>query len=52
MARTTPVSVAEEMDEIKPRIKSRETPSPRFCWHCRKPLHARTDKCPFCQEKQ
>jgi len=52
MARTTPVSVAEEMDEIKPRIKSRETPPPRFCWHCRKPLHARTDKCPFCQEKQ
>ena len=50
--RTTPVSVAEEMDEIKPRIKARETPTPRFCWHCRKPLHARTDKCPFCQEKQ
>jgi serine/threonine-protein kinase len=50
--RTTPVSVSEEMDEIKPRIKTRETPPPRFCWHCRKPLHARSDKCPFCGEKQ
>jgi hypothetical protein len=46
------VSIAQEMDEIKPRIKPRETPAPRFCWHCRKPLHARSDKCPFCGEKQ
>jgi serine/threonine protein kinase len=27
-----------------------ETPQPRFCWHCRKPLHARSDRCPFCGE--
>ena len=25
---------------------------PRFCWQCRKPLHARTDRCPFCGESQ
>src|SRR6185503_4510083 len=26
------------------RLKARETPQPRFCWHCRKPLHARSDR--------
>ena len=35
----------------RPRLKARETPQPRFCWHCRKPLHARSDRCPFCGEK-
>jgi serine/threonine-protein kinase len=34
------------------RIRSRETPQSRFCWHCRKPLHARTSRCPFCGESQ
>ena len=29
-----------------------DTPQPRFCWHCRKPLHAKTDRCPFCGEMQ
>ena len=29
--------------EIQSRLKARETPTPRFCWHCRKPLHARTE---------
>ncbi len=24
----------------------------RFCWHCHKPLHARSDRCPFCGEAQ
>ena len=38
--------------EIQDRLKARETPQPRFCWHCRKPLHARSDRCPFCGEKQ
>ena len=28
------------------------SPSRGFCWHCRKPLHARSDTCPFCGEKQ
>jgi serine/threonine protein kinase len=38
--------------EIQSRLKARETPPARFCWHCRKPLHARTDRCPFCGETQ
>jgi serine/threonine-protein kinase len=38
--------------EIQTRLKARETPPARFCWHCRKPLHARTDRCPFCGESQ
>jgi serine/threonine-protein kinase len=53
--RLTPgaVTAAEEsVAEIHTRLKARETPQPRFCWHCRKPLHARTDKCPFCGEPQ
>jgi serine/threonine-protein kinase len=24
----------------------------RFCWNCRKPLHARSNRCPFCGEPQ
>ena len=24
----------------------------RFCWHCGKPLHAKTGTCPFCGEAQ
>jgi serine/threonine-protein kinase len=38
--------------EIQARLRARETPQPRFCWHCRKPLHARSDRCPFCGETQ
>jgi hypothetical protein len=44
--------VEETVADIQSRLKARETPQPRFCWHCRKPLHARSDKCPFCTEKQ
>ena len=29
---------------------ARNAAAPRFCWHCRKPLHARADRCPFCGE--
>tara|TARA_Y100001949_G_C15986636_1_gene330923 strand:- start:2529 stop:3473 length:945 start_codon:yes stop_codon:yes gene_type:complete len=29
-----------------------DTPQQRFCWHCRKPLAAKTDRCPFCREMQ
>ena len=51
--RVTPVRTpSEEMLDMKERLKSRDTPPARFCWHCRKPLHARTDKCPFCNERQ
>ena len=42
----------ESVADIQMRLKARETPQPRFCWHCRKPLHARADRCPFCSEKQ
>ncbi len=54
-ARRTPSALAgssENVADIQSRLKARETPQPRFCWHCRKPLHARTDKCPFCNEAQ
>jgi serine/threonine-protein kinase len=38
--------------EIQSRLRSRETRPAGFCWHCRKPLQARTAKCPFCGETQ
>jgi serine/threonine-protein kinase len=44
--------VDEDAHEIQSRLKARDAPAARFCWHCRKPLHARTDSCPFCGEKQ
>jgi len=34
------------------RLRSRETITARFCWHCRKPLPARGIRCPFCDESQ
>ena len=43
---------AAKVDDIQARLKARETPQSRFCWKCRKPLHARTAKCPFCGEAQ
>ncbi|MCC7418137.1 MAG: protein kinase [Acidobacteria bacterium] len=43
---------SEDVHEIHSRLKAREAPQPRFCWHCRKPLHARSDRCPFCGEAQ
>jgi serine/threonine-protein kinase len=45
-------SVAGDVQDIQSRLKAREAPQPRFCWQCRKPLHARTDRCPFCGESQ
>ena len=42
----------EPVENIHSRLRARETPQPRFCWHCRKPLHARSDRCPFCGEAQ
>lgn len=41
-----------QLQEIHSRLRARETPPARFCWHCRKPLHARSDRCPFCGESQ
>ena len=34
------------------RLRTREITASRFCWHCRKPLPARGDRCPFCGETQ
>jgi serine/threonine protein kinase len=45
-------TVAAGAHDIQSRLKAREAPAPRFCWHCRKPLHARSDRCPFCGEEQ
>lgn len=42
----------DELSEIQGRLRARETPAARFCWRCRKPLHSRTDRCPFCGEPQ
>ena len=42
----------EHVDDIQARLKARESPQARFCWHCHKALHARTDQCPFCGETQ
>jgi serine/threonine protein kinase len=50
-ASVTPSSV-EDVQDIQSRLRARETPHPRFCWHCRKPLHARSARCPFCGEAQ
>jgi serine/threonine-protein kinase len=43
---------AAQVQDIQTRLKAREAPRPRFCWQCRKPLHARSDRCPFCGEAQ
>jgi serine/threonine-protein kinase len=51
-ATQTPPNVETQFADIQSRLKARETPQARFCWHCRKPLHARTDSCPFCGEGQ
>ena len=36
----------------KGRRRAAETTSAQFCWRCRKPLHARARRCPFCGEIQ
>jgi hypothetical protein len=46
------VAAAGDVQDIQSRLKAREAPQPRFCWQCRKPLHARSDRCPFCGEAQ
>jgi hypothetical protein len=52
MPEPEPAVVVDAAQEIQSRLKAREAPQPRFCWHCRKPLHARSDRCPFCGEAQ
>ena len=51
-ARPPPTAAATTSPRSRRACKARETPQPRFCWHCRKPLHARSDRCPFCGEAQ
>ncbi len=46
----TPAS--SRLQEIQGRLRAREAPASRFCWQCRKPLHPRADRCPFCGEVQ
>ena len=43
---------ATELEDIRKRLKARDVPKKGFCWNCRKPLHARSDTCPFCGEGQ
>jgi serine/threonine-protein kinase len=43
---------ATEIEDIRKRLRARDVPKKTFCWHCRKPLHARSDACPFCGERQ
>jgi serine/threonine protein kinase len=43
---------AGELAGIQARLRARETPAPRFCWKCRKALHSRAGRCPFCGEPQ
>jgi serine/threonine-protein kinase len=45
-------SGTDDMADMHARLRAREAPQARFCWHCRKPLHARNDRCPFCNESQ
>ncbi len=49
---TPPRQSREDARAIQSRLRAREAPVARFCWQCRKPLHARADKCPFCGEAQ
>jgi serine/threonine protein kinase len=47
-----PTPRPEDAQGIHARLRAREAPAARFCWQCHKPLHARTDRCPFCGERQ
>jgi eukaryotic-like serine/threonine-protein kinase len=47
-----PERTSEVVEGIQARLRARTTPPARFCWHCRKPLQARTSRCPFCGESQ
>jgi serine/threonine-protein kinase len=51
-AASRPRAAPARDDAAGPAGRARETPTPRFCWQCRKPLHPRSDRCPFCGESQ
>ena len=50
--RRVAVRTAGAPADIQSRLRARETPQARFCWHCSKPLQGRTARCPFCGEAQ
>jgi serine/threonine protein kinase len=41
-----------QRDDAAPGKRVRDGAAAKFCWQCRKPLHARSDRCPFCGEAQ
>jgi len=41
-----------ELDDIRDRIRARETPKESFCFNCRRPLPKRALVCPSCRQKQ
>ena len=47
-----PPAASDSDPGLAARLRSRPTPAGGFCWHCGKPLHARADRCPFCNEAQ
>jgi serine/threonine-protein kinase len=47
-----PARAGREEQAATARPRGREAPVARFCWQCRKPLHARSHRCPFCGESQ
>ncbi len=51
-ARPSAVEEASAAAATAVRLRNRDAAVPRFCWQCRKPLHARADRCPFCGETQ
>ena len=50
----TPHESSKELDisSVQKRLRSTSPSTGKFCWQCHKPLHARTDRCPFCHETQ
>ncbi len=40
-----------EIEEIRKRIKARESRKSRQCWNCRKLLPYKSESCPYCGEK-
>jgi serine/threonine protein kinase len=51
--RSTGAQPDANVADIQSRLRARDAPQhPTFCWHCRKPLQARTARCPFCGETQ
>jgi len=51
-AAAAPRPAGEAVEPVVFRARERDAAHGRFCWHCRKPLHARSDRCPFCGEAQ